>query len=94
MLILILAILMSLCVGLIMGGTISNLSRMRLRYVQFVFLAVFIQVLIFSPFLGITRPSIELAQYSHRTLIIPLCVMLMESANTRNESELLMRHGI
>ena len=61
-----------------MGGTISNLSRTRLRYVQFVFLAVFIQVLIFSPILGYNPTVHRIGPYIHIvTLIIPLCVMLM-----------------
>lgn len=78
MLILVLAIVVSLCVGMLRGGTISNLSQTRLRFVPFVFLALVVQVLIFSPILG-KEPFIHrIGPYIHiATLVVSAGVMLL-----------------
>ncbi len=78
MLVLVLAIVVSLCVGIVSGGTISNLSRTRLRFLPFVFLAVFVQVLIFSPILGYEPIIHRIGPYIHiATLVVSAGVMLM-----------------
>ena len=75
---LILAIIVSLCVGVVSGGTISNLSRIRLRFVPFVVLALFVQVLIFSPILGYEPIVHRIGPYIHiATLVVSAGVMLM-----------------
>jgi len=77
-LVLVLAIALSFGVGFLRGGTFSNLTRTRLRFIPFVFLAVFVQLLIFSTILGREPIVHRIGPYIHiATLVVSLGVMLL-----------------
>jgi hypothetical protein len=77
-LILLLAIVVSLSVGLMTGGKVSNLSHIRFRYLPVLIVALFAQFLIFSFLLG-REPFIHrIGPYIHiATLCASLFVMVM-----------------
>jgi hypothetical protein len=77
-LILILAIVVSMSIGVMTGGKVSNLARTKFRYLPLLILALMVQILIFSELLGREPIIHRIGPYIHiATLATSFGVMVM-----------------
>lgn len=74
--VLVAAIVISLLIGFLTGGSLKSISQFRIRYLPLAVAAVVIQVLIFSPILGTREFIHDIGPYIHiTTLLMTMFVM-------------------
>jgi hypothetical protein len=74
--VLVAAIVISLLIGFLTGGSLKSVSQFRIRYLPLAIAAVVIQVLIFSPILGTREFIHDIGPYIHiATLLMTMFVM-------------------
>ncbi len=74
--VLVAAIVISLLIGFLTGGSLKSVSQFRIRYLPLAVAAVVIQILIFSPILGTREFIHDIGPYIHiATLLMTMFVM-------------------
>ena len=75
--VLLIAVAIALLAGVLCGGSLSNASATRIRYLPFLMAALLVQVALVTPILGTRQLTDDLGQYIYSvTLIMTLAVRL------------------